>query len=330
MAMSGYLWDGKGAPDPDVVELEQRLAPLRFGGEWVAVRSELERRSGRPYGAIAASIAIGALAFSLLGIPKPQFTEWAVTELHGDVRMGRDRAAVSSRMRPGQSVITGAAARVRLANEDFGEVNLSPASALRMIHSADGRDVMSLERGRLHAFIWAPPRQFVVETPSSRTIDLGCEYTLTVDARGDGLVEVELGWVAFQFGPQESFIPAGAACRTTRRSGPGIPFFVDAEPAFREALEQYESAGGPAALQRVLAFARAADGLTLWHLLTRVPVERRSAVFDRFAELINLPDGVERSKALAKDAHTLDLCWNALGLDDAGWWREWKHEWKAR
>jgi hypothetical protein len=328
--MSGYLWDGKGPPDPEIVELEQRLARLRFGGEWAAVRSELERRSGRPYGAIAASIAIGALALSLLGVPEPQATEWAVTELEGDVRMGRDRAVVQSRVRAGQSVVTGAAARVRLANDDFGEVNLSPASALRMIESAGGRDVMSLERGRLHAFIWAPPRQFVVETPSSRTIDLGCEYTLTVDDRGNGFVEVELGWVAFQFGSQESFIPAGAACRTARRSGPGIPFFVDAEPAFREALEQYESEGGAEALRRVLALARTGDGLTLWHLLTRVPAERRSAVFDRFAELIPLPGGVDRHKALTKDAETLDLCWNALGLDDAGWWREWKHEWKLR
>jgi hypothetical protein len=29
-------------------------------------------------------------------------------------------------------------------------------------------------------FDWATPRQFVVDTPAARAIDLGCQYTVTV------------------------------------------------------------------------------------------------------------------------------------------------------
>jgi hypothetical protein len=30
----------------------------------------------------------------------------------------------------------------------------------------------------------------------------------------------------------------------------------------------------------------------------------------------------------AGDAATLDLCWNALGLENTEWWRGWKRAWK--
>lgn len=328
--MSGYLWDRSGPADPEVEALEQRLAPLRFTGEWAPSRLEQASHGRWPFAAIAASMLVGLIAWRLLSVAPPVVTAWAVTGVEGEVRVGRSAASVSDKLKAGQPVVTGPAARVSLENEDFGEVSLAPESSMRVVQSREGRDVMSLERGRLHAFIWAPPRQFVVDTPSSRAIDLGCEYTLTVDPRGDGLVEVELGWVAFQFGPQESFIPAGAACRTTRRNGPGIPFFQDAGKDFLDALQSYETAADSKALNAVLAAARKEDGLTLWHLLKRVPAERRAVVFDRFAELVALPAEVHRDKAVARDPATLDLCWNALGLDDAGWWREWKHEWKTR
>jgi len=60
----------------------------------------------------------------------------------------------------------------------------------------------------------------VVDTPSARAVDLGCQYTLNVDDRGDGLLKVTMGWVAFDTDGRESFIPAGAACRTRKRGGP--------------------------------------------------------------------------------------------------------------
>jgi hypothetical protein len=66
----------------------------------------------------------------------------------------------------------------------------------------------------MHAFIWAPPGQFSVETVSSTAIDLGCAYTLTMDDKGVGRVEVTSGWVGFEWQGRESFIPIGAVCVT--------------------------------------------------------------------------------------------------------------------
>src|SRR4029077_10550858 len=136
---------------------------------------------------------------------------------------------------------------------------------------------LTLRRGQLHAFIWAPAREFVVDTPSARPVDLGCEYTLNVDDTGDGLLRVRLGWVAFQVGDREAFIPAGAQCVTRKKGGPGIPYYEDAPVALRDAVGAFERGEG-GALVRLLAAARPQDGLTLWHLLTRVAERDRGAV----------------------------------------------------
>jgi hypothetical protein len=211
---------------------------------------------------------------------------------------------------------------VTLESEPVGRVELGPGSELRAATSRH----LELRRGRLHAFIWAPPREFVVETASARAVDLGCQYTLDVDGAGNGLLRVETGWVAFQSQGRESFIPAGAECPTRRRDGPGIPFYEDAPQALTGALAAYES-GDDAALSRVLAAARPRDGLTLWHLLPRVPPAARGDVFDRFAQLAGVPREL-RAGAVWGDAKTLDLCWNALNLEDTGWWRGWERPWR--
>jgi hypothetical protein len=322
--MSSYLWDRSGVPDAEIEDLEKLLAPMRYRDTRLPVE-----RSGRPrYLAIAASVVLVIAGWKLLGTA-PVFsrpTSWAVTEIAGSVRVGHVAAIPSSRLRTGESLVTGDSSQAAIEAEEFGRVDVRPGSEVRVIESAAGRQRMDLQRGTIHALIWAPPRQFVVDTPSARAVDLGCQYDLSVDSRGNGLLHVETGWVAFEYNGLESFIPAGAACRTWRGRGPGIPFFTDSTPGFREAVARYElSPGDPEA---VLSQARQQDGLTLWHLLQRVPVSYRGRVFDRFAELVPVPIDVRRPQAIALDRGTLDHCWNALHLDDASWWREWKRDWR--
>ena len=63
---------------------------------------------------------------------------------------------------------------------------------------------------------------------------------------GDGLLKVSLGWVAFQYGDHESFIPAGAECATRNRTGPAIPYYADSSDGFRDALGRFERGDGAA------------------------------------------------------------------------------------
>src|SRR5262249_44616513 len=160
-------------------------------------------------------------------------------------------------------------------------------------------------------YIWARPGQFVVDTPSARAVDLGCEYTLNVDSAGNGRLGVSLGWVAFQYSGHESFIPAGAQCATHVHGGPGIPYFDDASEALQQAVAAFDD-NRSGALPAILSNARPRDALTVWHLLTRAPQKDRGAIFDRFTSLVALPPGVTRDAALRADSHTIDLCWDAL------------------
>jgi hypothetical protein len=313
-----YLWNRSGPPDLEIERLERLLAPLRQGGP--VLRQAPPRRP--LWLAAAAALVLAAVGLMRFGAPSAPATAWEVAKLQGSARVGGRNAAVAMPVRTGQALQTGNASGLTLQADEVGRVDLGPDSEL----SAAANSRLLLRRGTLHAYIWAPPRQFVVDTPAARAVDLGCEYTVTVNASGDGLLQVSYGWVAFQFEDRESFIPADAECVTRRSRGPGIPYYADAPPSLREALDRFER-GGQASLDGVLASARPRDGLTLWHLLTRVSAPDRGRVFDRFAQLVPLPAEVSREGALRKDAHTLDLCWNALNLESTDWWRGWERRW---
>jgi hypothetical protein len=145
-----------------------------------------------------------------------------------------------------------------------------------------------------------------------------------VNGDGSGLVSVETGWVAFQAGSSESFIPAGAACRTRPRSGPGIPYFQDASEELRAGLGQWDRSNGKEGLDSVLASARARDGITLWHLAVRTSGRDRELVVTRFAGLV---PGIDAEGLMHGKGMAIDGAWNALGLGGTDWWRAWKHRW---
>jgi len=336
--MSGQLWDKSGPPDPEVAELEQSLAPLQLRATtapaelWARCAAERRRaqwwrRRALVWSSIAACLVVALFAAKTWTRLGERPTSWSVTEMGGRVELGGNAATTAARLNLGQPIRTGSGAHATIEAADFGQVEVKPDSEMTIVETGEHAQRMDLRQGRIHALIWAPPREFVVDTPSANAIDLGCQYDLSVDPSGNGFLRVETGWVAFQFHGKESFIPAGAACRTSRSKGPGIPFFEDSNPPLRDALERYELTGGRAALADVLKNAREHDGLTLWHLLTRVEDGDRATVFDRFASIVKLPASVNREKALRGDRATLDACWDALQLDSADWWREWKRDW---
>ncbi len=301
-----YLWDRTGPPDPEIEALEAALAPLAY-------RPRPKVISMRPRVWIPAAVAAAVVLATAVALlrPLPVKTDWQI---------GGAATYVGQVVRTGNGSVT-------LDAEEIGRVDVAPGSEIRIAASTRDHQRLSLLRGTMHALIWAPPQTFVVDTNSARAVDLGCEYTLTSDEHGSGHLRVETGWVAFQNAGLESFIPAGAACSTHRDTGPGLPYFEDASEVFRAAVGAYDNVRGAPGLNTILREARSRDALTLWHLLTRTSGERRAAVFDRFAALVKIPASVQRDAVLAGDHKALDECWNALGLEDTDWWREWKRRW---
>ena len=257
---------------------------------------------------------------------------WDVASLQGVVRVGTSYVTTeqaNAKLDVGQILETNGTSRASISEKSFGQIDVEPSSRVRLEQSGDKRTRIQLDRGTIHAAIWAPPGQFVVDTPSAIAVDLGCAYTLEVSPDGSGSIRTTLGWVGFQLNGRESFIPAGAMCSTRPRIGPGTPWFEDTAEALRNALADFDFAEESkerrdSALAIVLAQASAKDGLTLWHLLSRTEGQERAQVYDRFASLVPPPRGVTREGVLRLDQTMLDIWWNSLDLGDISIWRYWE------
>jgi hypothetical protein len=233
---------------------------------------------------------------------------WEVARLEGTPTIGANRIEGSGRLAVGEWLVTDNQSRAKINVADIGQVDIGPNSRVRLVGTRSTEHRLALERGRLHATINAPPRLFIVETPSATAIDLGCAYTLEVDDAGRSILHVTSGWVALDRKGRESIVPAGAICETEPGKGVGTPYFDDASESFRTALTSLDfKNGGAKALSIVLAEAREYDTLTLWHLLYSVRGAERGRVYDRLANLIAPPKGVTRAGVLKLDKGMLEL-----------------------
>jgi len=329
-----YLWDGSGAPDPEVQRLTRLLRPLRHDRpapafpEWASTAQVRRRRTGEALAA-AAAVLLALSGLVVVARRSPQ-TGWNVARLEGQPRVGETLVGKHSRVGLGQWVETDATSRARIVVGAIGDVELGPRTRVRLLDAGRESHRLSLVRGEMAARIWGRPGQFRVDTPSATAVDLGCTYTLSVDDTGAGLLSVQIGWVAFAFEGRESFVPAGARCATRRERGPGTPYFLDAPERLKRALASLDSdAEAPrrGALDAVLEAARPRDTLSLWHLLSSLEDADRPRAYERLASFVPPPPGVSRDGVLRGDRAMLDLWWDALDLGPVSLWREWERPW---
>ncbi len=285
--------------------------------------------------ALAASllVAVGVAVIWIYSRESRPF--WVVAKLAGAPTVGSTTIHDEGRLGLGEWLETDAASRAKIEVGSIGLVEIDPNTRVRLLATKPTEHRLELARGRMSAYIWAPPRLFFVDTPSAIAADLGCAYTLEVDSAGAGLLRVTSGWVALQLHGRESMVPAGAACVTRPVVGPGTPYFEDASASFREALTKvdFDSLQGKeldAMLEIVLLQARLRDTLTLWHLLPRVGGSSRERVYDRLSVFAPPPQGVTREgilqlneEMLQRWKEALERSWGGPGTLKKGWLKMW-------
>jgi hypothetical protein len=286
-------------------------ASRRRSGQAAGLRVEQSRRwtlaPALAFAWVLAIVAAGAAAywFANPAVDRP----WQVATLTPT------SAPSTGRLAEGAWVETDAATRARITVGSIGTVDVEPATRVRLGTVRENEYRLALARGTITAQISAPPRLFIVDTPASTVVDLGCAYTVNVDGEGRGDLRVTEGWASLEWKGRESLVPAGASAPIRPGIGPGTPSFDDASSALRAALGAFDFAdGGSEAVATVLAEARVRDTLTLWHLMSRVAASQRAQIYDRIASLAPPPDTVSRDKALQLDAPTLkhwreELAW---------------------
>jgi hypothetical protein len=329
-----WLWDRSGKRDPEVERLERALAPLKYKERPEPVVPVPRPRFGvralaAPVGAVVV-LAIAAMfvlqyrppvAPPLVRhvapfVPKPgpdqppeppSESGFGVVRVAGVPRIAGVPMEATGELHVGEWLETDAASRAHLEVATLGTIEVTEGTRLRLTATGPERHRLDLARGFISARVIAPPRVFVVGTPSATAVDLGCAYTLSVDDAGAGLLRVTWGWVALEEGSRASFVPAGASCATKPGQGPGTPAFDDAPTPLREALHRFDfEQGGEAAATAAMSAARRRDALSVWHLLSRVDEALRPVVYKRLAALAPPPQSVTEAAALRLDAAALE------------------------
>jgi len=286
--------------------IDAALAELQSGRAAVGGTSPAEAPFVRRVGWAAAFALIAiAVAGSYWWMREDAPRPWEVTHAMGGPR----------RMASGEWVETAGGANARIIVGELGTVDVAPDTRVQLGQVRDSEYRLALAHGTISATINAPPRLFIVDTPASTVVDLGCAYTVTVGTDGTGELRMTSGWAALEFKGRESLVPAGAICRTTPGAGPGTPYFEDASAALKRAVDDFDARNdAAAALDVVVKQSRIRDTLTLWHLLSRVDAADRVKVYDRIAAFVPPPDGVSREQILALDDDALrkwreELAW---------------------
>ncbi len=316
-----YLWERAGPPDPEVARLERVLSPLRYRGgpPELAERSaqQARRRHLWPLAAAAAVLLAGSVTWLLMRGDAPP-SGWDVQAQAGLFLIDADAPRASARLGIGQWLHTPPGASARVSVGEIGTLTVHPNSRVLLVACGSESQRMRLEEGTIEAMITAPPRLFVVDTPSAVAVDYGCSYTLVVDAEGNGVLAVTMGFVALERDGRRVLVPSRAICRMRPGLGPGTPFYTDASEALKQSLDavDFDGADRGAAFDTVLRESRRDDAITLWHLMARLQGDDQAAVYDRLAALAPPPAGVTRAGILARDdamlrawSEELDVFW---------------------
>jgi hypothetical protein len=269
----------------------------------------------------AASIIIAGIILGYFYFNQSPAAFWVVENLAGSPIIGNNNLEQYGMLEVGGWLETNEESRARIKVGRIGEVDVDPESRVKLIETKPSEHRISLDKGRIHAAIWAPPRLFFVETPSATAVDLGCMYTLEVDEEGSSFLHVTAGWVLFEFGEIESIIPFGASCFTKKGFGPGIPYFEDASDEFKTELSKFSfENGGKNSLQKILKHSREKDALSLWHLLIRTGGEEKNKVYKKLGGFISIPDKVSYEGIMNNDQKMLDILWETLGYGSRSMW----------
>lgn len=281
--------------------------------------------------AMLSAIALGGRYWYVQRLQWPAGQGWETWLVAGQAEVDGLRLSDSAALAPGSVIETATNGVARIQVARIGEVVLGHDSQLRLVQTRAGLHRVQLDRGTLWARIWAPPGSFGVGVPAGDAYDLGCEFLISTDAAGNGLLRVQSGWVQFEEAGVEVLVPQGAQADLHAHGLPGTPYASDAAPEFVAALRQIDARDGldvGDAERRLLAATRREDAITLVSLLARYPALRAGPVFDRAAQM--LPAGVTREELAARGTHALDPWWRALPYPPMKrWWLQWPDAMRA-
>jgi hypothetical protein len=316
-----YLYDPSTSPDPDVQDIERRLALLRF--DPAAHPLAIERRSHPLRWFVAA-----AAAFLIAATAAGAYYSWRLDWHRGEAWSMHISGGTRDLSLPvAQQMELREPASLDIAR--LGEMQLSAGATVKLEETGPRRHRLALERGTASVRLWAPPGRFGVRTPAGEVLDLGCVFDIAVEADGTTRVGVKTGWVQLSNAYGESLVPAGASSSMSTAMRPRVPVYRDAPAGFAAAVRAFEDNPRDrryvTELRDSLAAARRRDALTLLVLANASPVDVKQALLERAAELVPPPAGVSIAAIVAGNRDQFWQWYAHLDLPPVkSWWRNWR------
>lgn len=312
--MTDPLYDKTG-DDPEIAALEAVLGDY---AHCAPLREPPPRRVRRRTAMIAAAIgaiAVAALAVIVAGRRGEPACGAAGTGFAFAVDGGPARCAGGLAARGtlpvGAWLETAGAATADVRVADIGRLTVFGDSRVRLVGTGATGHRLELARGRIAARVTAPPRLFVVDTPTASAVDLGCAYELAVEPDGRTRLRVTSGAVSLEAGGVAAYAPMDTEVLATPGRGPGTPVAMAASAALRDAVARLD-AGDRSAVPAIVAAAGPGDTATLWNLLARTAGDDRAAVFARLDALAPLPPDISADAIRAGDPDAIARWRDAL------------------
>lgn len=262
----------------------------------------------------AASILIMFVFYYLLQGDNNKIT-WKVTDVIGEIKIGENYIKENGNIKIGEWLETGNDNKAKIKVELIGELEIEPNSKVQLLNSEENEKRINLNKGKINATIWAPPKIFIVETPSATAIDLGCVYTLEVLEDSSTILEVISGWVALTDNGNDVIVPSGAVCKSIKNKGNGTPYYKDASELFINSLYKYDFENKSHELINIIiSESREKDALSLWHLIFNSKQEDKELIVNRLIEIEPLPYGVTINGIMEGEREMLDKWWEYLGF----------------
>lgn len=328
--LEAYLWNPAEPPVEEVAAVERQLAAARFDAvahPWKPPAAHVPRRVGlhvapvhvRRFAYAATFLLAAAVCGALWRWSWPAGEPWTIAR---GTAGGPLRLAVGSLLRvPASEHLVVNVARI-------GVMEVQGGSALTLRTTRSNVHRLSMDQGRVHVRVWAPPLSLAIRTPAGEVIDMGCEFDLSV-TQAETHVSVLSGWVQLDNGLGETLVPQGAVAHMSAERPPVVPVFHDAAPGFLSAVRQLELVGpvaGPDGelVRTITGLARPRDVLTLLMLADRSSAGRERLLL-RAAELWPPPGGVTVSRVLRGDRDALWRWRDTLPLPPPkSWVRNWR------
>ncbi len=306
MTEPDYLFDKVGEAPADVARLEALLGRFRHGRRRpkdAPAEPTAPRGARRPWLWLATALAAAAVLMVAVRLWRPSKIAAGIDV----VQTNGDKLSVDEWVEAKDQA-------QHLSMPSRGWLTLLPGGRLhvRRLDPEQGR--FYLQQGSLEAFVVpsVQARFFQVETDAATCVDLGCKYTLDVDATTKvARVRVTLGQVEFVDQGRQVFVPRGAECQAVPGVGAGTPRFSDCAAPTRAALDAFDAARDAQVQRRTATTFAAAckttrDTLPLWHLLAHADAEVRNVADAALQRLVGETKGVRTS---AEWREQLDRHW---------------------